>query len=86
MICTSFSLCCACSTFFAGDSHFVDHPGSGVRAGSTSIGRLTPVSGRETVGIGEGDSDEEQTEGEEWAAYEDEDVRSLSSIVNGHVS
>ncbi|CAM8912762.1 unnamed protein product [Rhodiola kirilowii] len=72
-----------------GDGHFVDHPGSGVRAGS--VGRSTPVTGRENVVMGEGDSDEEQTDADEWAMYENEngngneDLHSLSSIVNGHV-
>uniref|UniRef100_A0A7N0V6I0 AMP deaminase n=1 Tax=Kalanchoe fedtschenkoi TaxID=63787 RepID=A0A7N0V6I0_KALFE len=65
------------------DSHFVDHPGSGMRTGS--VGRLTPVTGRESLASGEGDSDEEQTEGDDGEMYDNEDVHSLSSIVNGLV-
>ncbi|KAL9668434.1 hypothetical protein QQ045_002815 [Rhodiola kirilowii] len=44
------------------DCHFVNHLGSRVRAGS--VGRLTPVTGRENAAMGEGDFDEEQTDGQ----------------------
>ncbi|CAM8908318.1 hypothetical protein QQ045_012190 [Rhodiola kirilowii] len=45
-----------------GDCHFVNHLGSCVREGS--VGRLTPVIGRENAAMGEGDFDEEPTDGQ----------------------